>query len=220
MVVMSAEALNPRQFHEMTRGEFESQPNLWWHGTSTGIIGHQGESFHVGSRHAAVDALSARVAGHGGLGSQAEREERIKQAPGAELYGGHITAPMMNTPRIHPSRGPGSDWHIREGIPRGEMADWPRRSSTEPMSDARANAVQSGLKTKGQKMRRGIFYVNAAEGAHRPKDEREHISAIIPNRAGFKTHEDYLVQARAQGKKIPKRAMKGYTQIPGQGKLF
>jgi hypothetical protein len=85
------------------------------------------------------------------------------------------------------------------------------------MSDVRANAVQSGLKAKGQKMRRGIFYVNAAEGTH---VHDEPISAIVPNRAGFKTHEDYLVQARSQGKKIPKRAMKGYTQIPGQGKLF
>ena len=206
--------LNGTQFHEMTRGEFESQPGTWFHGTQTGHIGHQESSFHVGSRAAATEALAARI------GKQYvhpdNRAAVIQGHPSAQIYGGRITAPMSNKPMIHPSRGPGGSWQVREGIPRGAMEDWKRRSPTEAMSDVKANAVEHGIRTKGQKMRKGIYYVNASEGSH----EENPISAIVPNRAGFKTHEDHLVEARAAGKKIPKRAMKGYTQIPGQGRLF
>jgi hypothetical protein len=81
------------------------------------------------------------------------------------------------------------------------------------MSDVRANAVQAGLKAKGQKMRRGIFYVNAAEGAYKPEDEREHISAIVPHRSGFKTHEDYVTEAHQRGEQIPEHVRKEYPHL-------
>jgi hypothetical protein len=197
----------------MTREEFESQPGTWWHGTQSGIIGHQGGSFHVGTRHAAVEALSARIGKQ--AVPQTQQGQVIRSHPSAELYGGHITAPMVNTPRLSSSRGPGSRWEVAAGIPRGEMADWPRMSRHEPMSDVRANAVESGLRKKGQQMRRGIYYVNASEGSQ----EDVPVSAIVPHRQGFKTHEDYVIEARAQGKRIPEHVIQQYPKL-GQGKLF
>jgi hypothetical protein len=83
------------------------------------------------------------------------------------------------------------------------------------MSDVRANAVESGLRKKGQKMRRGIYYVNASEGSQ----EDVPVSAIVPHRRGFKTHEDYIIEARAQGKRIPEHVIQQYPKL-GQGKLF
>lgn len=196
------------QFHEMTPEEFGQQRGTWFHGTPTGIIGHHGGSFHVGSKGAATEALNARV--HFGRGS-----DNSSFVARPEVVAGRITSPMTNRPEIHHSRGPGTNWNVREGIPRGEMAEWSRRSPTEAMSDVRANAVEAGLRTKGKPMRRGIYYVNASEGAQ----EQNPISAIIPNRAGFKTHEDHIIEAMGQGKKVPDHVMKHYPNL-GQGKLF
>jgi hypothetical protein len=57
--------------------------------------------------------------------------------------------------------------------------------------------------------KQGVYYKNQGE------DEGS-ISAILPNRSHFMTHEDYLVKARAEGKTIPPRALQGYKEIPGQ----
>lgn len=201
---MSHEALGP-QFHEMTRGEFEQQPGTWWHGTQSGVIGHQGQSFHVGSRAAASEALAARI-GRQHV-PQEHQGEIISSHPTAQIHSGRIVSPMTNRPEISPSRGPGNRWEVREGIPRGEMADWPRRHPQEAMSDVRANAVEGGIRTRGQKMRRGIYYVNAGEGTHSGESP---ISAIVPNRAGFKTHHDYVSEALAQGKNVPQHVRNVY----------
>lgn len=211
----ASDGLGP-QFHEMTREEFESQPGTWFHGTPTGIIGHAG-SFHVGTRQAATEAMRGEV---GKPRWFTNREGKQAYGSNPSIIGGRITAPMTNTPHADPSRGPGNRWSYREGIPWGEMTEWPRRSSHEVMSDVRANAVESALKTRGQSMHRGIYYVNAAEGVNDPeKDRTLPVSAIIPNRQGFKTHEDYIISARQQGKKIPQRALADHPNL-GQGRLF
>lgn len=230
------------QFHEMTRDEFEQQPGTWFHGSTTGQIGHAG-SFHVGTKLAAAEALGARI-DRGKFRTKtpvgtmrrvqssikaSQKDPRFVTTSTGKAYsdnptftGGRIVGPMTNTPKIHSSRGPGNRFEIKEGIPWGAMEDWQRKSPNEAMSDVRANAVERGAKTSGRLLRRGMYYVNAAEGGGRPEStpEHEYISAVLPNRQHFKTHEDYLVDAREAGKKIPARAMKGYKEIPGQGRLW
>jgi hypothetical protein len=66
---------------------------------------------------------------------------------------------------------------------------------------------------KRGRARRGYFYENVSEDAGS-------VSAVLPNRKSFKTHEDYLVEARAKNKSVPARALKGYNQVPGQEKLL
>lgn len=193
---MIHEALGP-QFHEMTGAEFEEQPGTWFHGTQHGTIGHEGGSFHVGSRAAATAALASRI--NMSYVRPEHHAEVIGSHPTAQIHAGRIVSPMTNQPRIHPSRGEGSRWEVREGIPRGELAEWKRRSPAEAMSDVRANAIEHAIRTRGQKMRQGIYYVNASEGA----EEHEPISAIVPHRAGFKTHRDYVGEALVQGKNVP-----------------
>lgn len=195
---MSHDALSHQQFHEMTSSEFEAHPSVWWHGTQTGDIGHQGGSFHVGSRDAAATALAARI--HSQYVPREDVGRVVQGHPTAKLVAGHIVSPMTNTPRLSPRRREGmSKWEVAAGIPRGEMTDWSRYDKSEPMSDVRANAVEAGLRKSGRPMRRGMYYVNASEGAH----EDVPISAIVPNRAGFKTHRDYVHEALAQGKNVP-----------------
>jgi hypothetical protein len=98
---------------------------------------------------------------------------------------------------------------VREGIPRGEMAEWKRHSPHEVMSDVRANAIERAVRTKGQKMRQGIYYVNASEGSH----EDLPVSAIVPSRQGFKTHKDYVTEAHARGAQIPEHVLKEYPHL-------
>lgn len=236
---MSAGDQLGQQFHEMTSDEFAKQPGTWFHGSPNGQIGAHGGSFHVGSELAAAEALGPRIATGkyrtktriGTIQKVKQAAKAMQQSPrmiesprGGSYYAdnpgitaGRIDGPMTNTTKLASSRGPGrGKWEVRQGIPRGALEDWKRHNSTEPLPDIRANAVENGIRKSGRTMRQGMYYVNAAEGAQ----EDHPISAILPNRKHFKTHEDYLVEARAQGKSIPKRAMKGYSQIPGQGRLF
>jgi hypothetical protein len=111
------------------------------------------------------------------------------------LRGGRIASPMVNSPNHMGWYGRG-EW--------GDMTD---------SGDVSANARVSQIKSRGQTMRQGIYYKNASEDAGS-------VSAVLPSRESFKTHEDFLVEARAQGRKIPTRALKGYTEIPGQQRLF
>jgi hypothetical protein len=204
------------QFHEMTREQFEAQPGTWFHGTPTGIIGHAG-SFHVGTKQAATEALRGEV---GKPRWFTNREGKASYGSNPSVIGGRIVGPMANTPRVDPSRGPGDRWNYREGIPWGHMTEWSRRSPHEVMSDVRANAIESAIKTRGQTMRQGIYYVNAAEGANDPeKDPTLPVSAVLPNRQHFKTHEDYIIGARAQGKQVPGHVLQQYPHL-GQGRLF
>lgn len=199
----------------MSRDEFESQPGVMFHGHPTGNFNAEHprakQGFHVGSRRAAEDAVNAR-AGYGKYSDsspipaplRAKKVEKkaadgmtdisYKTHPQA-VRGGMITSPMVNSSGAMGRYG-------RGGI--GDMHD---------SGDVSANAKAAEIHAKGQTMRRGIFYKNASEDAGS-------VSAVLPSRSSFKTHEDYLVEARAAGKKIPKRAMKGYKEIPGQQRLF
>lgn len=203
------------QFHQMTREEFEQQPGVWFHGTATGMIGSKPDhpQFHVGTQRAALQALGARLHG-GNPGGTVKNENgrwyqpdepyhrviahaRQTNSPNADVIGGHITGPMANVPKEDPRE---------ERFGRSGFGDYQGRAPYA-YGDWVANGMEKRLKHQG------VFYKNVGE-------DTGSISAILPKRSHFTTHEDYLVEARAQGKKIPKRAMRGYKEIPGQGKLF
>jgi hypothetical protein len=116
----------------------------------------------------------------------------------AQLRGGRITSPMVNHPGYLGSYGGHGD-----GM-EGDMHD---------SGDARANGQVARIKSRGETMRQGIYYVNQAEDAGS-------LSAVLPRREDFKTHEDYIVEARAAGKKVPPHALAGYKEIPGQQRLL
>lgn len=199
----------------MSRDEFESQPGMMFHGNPTGNFNVEHRQapygFHVGSRQAAEEAVNAR-AGYGRYSDAspipAPLRAQKKETKGVDGFttvshkthseavrGGRVVSPMVNAPTALGTYG------------RGALGDM------DNSGDVAANAKAREIHTKGQKMRRGIFYKNASEDAGS-------VSAVIPGRASFKTHEDHLVEARAAGKVIPKRAMKGYKEIPGQQRLF
>lgn len=209
------EYLHGEQFHEMARHEFEAQPGTMFHGHPTGNfnwdIEGRPQGFHVGTRRAAEEAVTARAA-YGGYSDRTKISAPYKptrtetqegsmttlgrwQAHKEQVRGGRIVSPMVNSPQHLGSYGKGDP---------GDMHD-----SGDSMANGRVHAIN----TRGQKMRQGIYYMNASE------DEGS-VSAVLPTRQSFKTHEDYLVEARAQGHTIPKRALIGYSQIPGQQKLF
>ena len=210
--------MNGTQFHEMTQEEFAQQPGTWHHSSPSGEPGSAGGSFHVGTYAAAAAVHDPRVDTYR---TNTFGQKYFAGNPG--IVSGRIVKPMTNTPYLHPSRNLTTDgkwgWSA-EGVSKGAMEDWPRRSSDEPMSDVRANAVERGIRNSGRKMRKGIYYINAVEGDYHAPHYSAAVSAVLPNRSHFKTHEDYLVEAREAGKTIPKRALNGYTEIPGQGKLF
>lgn len=214
--------LSSLQFHEMARDEFESLPGTWWHGTPSGVVGSAPEvPVHIGTRRAALEALSARAGRpdpddfgkfYTGPPSDDELESRIERGRGSNVtgsvgpiysadpavIGGRIVGPMSNRPTV------GSPGYDRYGNPGGHKPN--------AYSDWVANGLANRNRTKGTTMRQGIYYSNISE------DEGS-ISAVLP-RSSFKTHEDYLVEARAAGKRIPPEALKGYTEIPGQQRLF
>lgn len=100
-----------------------------------------------------------------------------------------------------------SDPKVQGGRIVGPMGD-------ETLSDEEANEEAIFSPPEGDlRHGRGIYYENSEE-------DPGSISAVLPSRSHFKTHEDYLVEARARGDKIPKRALRGYKEIPGQGRLF
>lgn len=213
--------LNGRQFHEMTRDEFESQPGTFFHGHPTGNFnwdpdGRQG--FHVGSKQAATDAVVARVGTSGKATIYAGGQRSGPTFPGKyvpvndperpyhkseavahpeHLRGGRIVSPMVN----------GRNWLGRYGgHGNGYVGDM------HDSGDVRANAKASEIITKGQKMRQGIFYENQAEDAGS-------ISAVLPSRQSFKTHEDLIIEARARGLDVPRHVLKEYPRL-GQQRLF
>ena len=200
--------LQPQQFHEMSRDEFEAQPGTMFHGNPTGNFNQEGgpQGFHVGSKQAATDAVVAR-AGFGGYsdGSRIPAPFRGSRRPVDDperpytkseavahpehLRGGRIDSPMVNAPGNMGSYGKGTH------------------------GDVMANVLVAAINKRGETMRQGIYYKNASEDAGST-------SAVVPSRQSWKTHEDYIVEARARGNKVPKRALKGYSQIPGQQRIF
>jgi hypothetical protein len=205
------------QFHEMSRGEFEALPGTLFHGHPTGNFNADTsrQGFHVGTHLAAEEAVVSRAGTSGSLATYAggvrggptypaiknevktDGWTHIKRptAHPEHIRGGRVASPMVNSPGYMGSYGKG-DY--------GDMLN---------SGDAMANGRVAAIKTRGETMRQGIYYKNASEDAGS-------VSAVLPNRDSFKTHEDYLVEARAAGKHIPGRALEGYSQIPGQQRIF
>lgn len=212
--------LQRKQFHEMSREEFESQPGTYFHGNPTGNFNweqpraHYG--FHVGTKQAATDAVVARAGTEGSLVTYSGGQKGGPAFPGRydpvddperpyvrrqavahpeHLRGGRIVSDMVNSP--------------------GYMGSYGRDTGGDMVGsgDVLANARAASIHGRGQTMRRGIYYRNVAE-------DTGSISAVLPSRQSWKTHEDYLVEARARGAKIPTEALKGYREIPGQQRLF
>jgi hypothetical protein len=212
-------ALNPSQFHEMSRSEFEAHPATYFHGNPTGNFNwgeDRPQGFHVGSHKAATEAVVARVGKVSRTTTLSDGTKTGPTYPGdyvpvndperpyttsdavahpQHLRGGRIVSDMVNGSTYMGSYG------------KGDVGDM------HASGDAMANGRVSAIKSRGETMRQGIFYRNMAEDAGS-------VSAVLPRREDFKTHEDYLVEARAKGKKIPPKALEGYTEVPGQQRLF
>jgi hypothetical protein len=101
-----------------------------------------------------------------------------------------------------------------------ENPKWAMPGSRNPnikhFDDHAANILAATKAFK--KVGKGALYENQVEGIKR--NRTSNLSAVLPNRNFFRTHEDALIEARAAKKKIPDRAYEGYTEIPGQGSLF
>ena len=221
-----------RQFHEMTQDEFAQQPGTWFHGTVHGMIDPAGTGFHVGDKAAAEEVLRSRLVSSrldhpNTYYSPDERDlrkverDRLNAMPLHELAAdvrrdpGYVGAIGHNFkyPAGHEQpmrvRVHTSDPQIVPGRITGPMENTPETAADD---DKANNAAAEG---SIQETNKGIYYENAHEGGMNYA-----VSAVLPIRKHFRTHEDYLVKARALGKKIPERAMQGYTEIPGQGRLF
>lgn len=208
------------QFHEMTRDEFESLPGTFFHGHPTGNFNWdttgRPQGFHVGTKQAATEAVVARVGTRGAPTTYSGGERSGPTFPGTvrpvddpnrpytrseyvahpeHLRGGRIDAPMVNHPAYLGSYGKGDD---------GDM---------NGSGDVLANGKVAEINSKGRTMRQGIYYKNVAE-------DTGSVSAVLPSRQSFKTHEDYIVEARSRGLSIPRRALSGYRHVPGQQRLF
>lgn len=208
------------QFHQMTKDEFESLPGTFFHSDPAGNFnwdteGRQG--FHVGTRRAAEEAVINRVNkdtgdvvyGDGSIGwspfrpIETSRNIRIgdklvnipERKPHPDIVrGGRIVSPMVNSINNLGVYGRGTP---------GEL---------DGSGDSRANATVNMIKSRGQTMRKGIYYMNVVE-------DPGSVSAVLPNRQSFKTHEDYLVEAMSKGLRIPKTVLSGYDEAIGQQKL-
>ena len=241
--------MNGTQFHEMTQEEFAQQPGTWFHGSLNGMVGPTGV-VHVGDRSAAEATLRRalvrqQIVARGGdrfvVGqnrsdivhrSIEENTGRAKRSmvpirpsgssgsmEGADpsvrdvkvyptdpkLVAGTIEGPMDETASAYPSK------YQFEGNKYVTDA-WVFSSTpvTGMYSDTGANRIARYKRFIPKGL--GVYYHNEVESPGS-------ISAVMP-RSHFKTHEDHLVAAREAGKTIPKRALNGYTEIPGQGKLF
>lgn len=202
---------NPLEPHQMTRDEFEAQPGTLFHGSPNGVVGMKVAKYglHVGTKRAALEALSARVGSAG---------DRPTGATTARTTDAELQDTLENTRRNPKMSGKASysdgskvyapDPKVIGGRVSGKMTNTPRT----PHEDFKANGMMAGQLKRGR-AKSGYYYQNVGEDAGS-------ISAVLPSRDHFRTHEDHLVEARAQGKSIPKRAMKGYKEIPGQGRLF
>ena len=180
-----------QQFHEMTQSEFAQQPGTWFHGAANGMIGAHGGAFHVGTFRAAHEALGARMAGKNPGNYPKAYDQAIDTARRTGQTGSKRPGAYPSDPKITPGRIV------------GKMSN----NTFQPYRDEVANGMAGRLRHQG------VYYKNIAE-------DSGSVSAVLPNREHFKTHEDFLVDARAAGKSIPKRALKGYKVPPGQGKLF
>ena len=201
------------QFHEMTQSEFAKQPDVQFHGTVHGQIDPAGRGFHVGTKQAAEAAMYERLVirtkkptTSSTIGNRVDpdaiyrdnpkqiKNETRRQPGFIETLGHNLggTPVYAHDPKVIPGRLTGAVEHnVRTDENANEMAQ---------DSDFTKHGVT-------------IPYQNEVE-------DKGSTSYIVPHRSDFKTHEDYLVEARAAGKSIPKRAMRGYKVPPGQGKLF
>ncbi len=171
---MSSRALG-RQFHEMTREEFEAEPGTFFHGNPTGNFGHNQPQahygFHVGTKRAATEAVEAR-AGYGRYSAGTPIP-----APKAEVRGGRLGVEMTNTP-----------WTPHEDFP--------------------ANGYMAG-QIKRDRARRGYYYTNMGEDAGS-------ISAVVPSRRQFKTHEDYSLKLGRRGRRSRHQRCRGTRRFLGR----
>ena len=212
-----------KQFHEMTQEEFAQQPGTWFHGTVNGMIDPGGTGFHVGTKYSAKIAMGVHLSRRvDDMNQHVDRQQEwrephllttqryvkeAKKTPGFIAPMGHIDPENDEPYNNNGASVYTSDPKVIPGRIVRPMANNPKTAKTD--SNVNARAAEGEQQETGE----GEFYRNMAE-------DRGSISAMLPGRSHFRTHEDYLVEARSKGKKIPKRAMQGYTESPGQGRLF
>lgn len=200
-------ALGP-QFRQMLNEPFrrarDKVPDKPYHEMSREEFERQpGTLFHgnpVGNF--GVNQPTAHYGFHVGTRRAAEDAVGARAGYGRYSSGEEIPAPLA-------SRG---DEFKAEAVRGGRLNVEMTNQLSNPHGDYQANGYMAGQIKRGR-ARRGYFYENVSE------DEGS-VSAVLPTRQSFKTHEDYLVEAIAKNKAIPSQALKGYSQIPGQEKLL
>ena len=214
----AGESLSNSQFlnrnpHLQTKEQFESRPDVMFHGTLSGKIGVHGEPIHVGTRSAAEELVVQRANSSlyyddrdadaddiEGLNKTLGKRGGLKQKSG---YGAASSSPRAKH---------GSDQNYEAHFPAVIAGTINKhRMMNEPGSsydDGQAQDLESTLTKRNQ----GVYYENDHE-------DPGSLSAILPNRSHFTTHEDHILQARQMGKSIPKKVLKGYPHL-GQDRLF
>lgn len=213
------------QFHEMTREEFAAHPDVFHHATLSGKIGVHGEPIHVGSYDAAHDAITGRlytvgrksptatnISGGSGENARGHFDSLEDIQKHTALRGGIPQEGGYGSDRDSPRRKAMSKFEghfpqIHAGTIHGPMWNTPDTL----VSDAKANDREVRMH-KANIINEGVYYRNDYE-------DHDSVSAVLPSREHFKTHEDHIIAARAAGKRVPDRVMKQYPHL-GQERLF
>lgn len=209
---MSAE--DAWRFAQLSREQFGSLPGTYWHGTPYGGATDKPglTGVHVGTRHAAREALNARI-GHRADGEDwsgsseygktllAGKESLRRLGRHASGYSaGERDAPLPDEdhyPRPYSEMQAARRQTAAGGYAApitarptmypvrivGPMSNSPQR----PHEDFKANGYMAGQIKRGT-AKRGYFYTNIGE-------DTGSISATVPSHAHLKTHEDYVREA-------------------------
>ena len=208
------------QFHEMTQSEFSHSDGVQFHGTVNGQIDPAGTGFHVGTYDAAANAMHERLAARTTDDTHPDSPKYVDPKlahtfrPGIVEHHEHqrLHEETRRQPGYIQTLGHNQGGHAVYAhdpqVISGHLTGY-----VEPNVRTDDNANQMAQDSDFTKHGVTIPYQNEVEDA-------DSTSYVVPHREDFKTHEDYLVEARAAGKSIPKRAMRGYKVPPGQGKLF
>jgi GNAT superfamily N-acetyltransferase len=206
--------------HEMTREEFERDPDTLWHATPAEGMGDG--VIHFGSQKAAYQAVTANIAGGNASGLAWQPGDPIDslRAEIAERptsgYGGpkewHAEQPSFIALRVAPE-------HEEDMIDVHEELDKPFNggdmgSDEDGLSgDAYANSkirpyrkLSLELGDVSDEFPSGYWYQNEAE-------DTGSVSGVVPHKSWLWTHEQFLTAAIEQGLAIDEDVLAGYPHL-------
>jgi len=233
------------RFHEMTPKEFSKQPNIYWHGTVNSMIAPHDDWFHVGTMRAAAQALSDNLLSRVDENLDPLHDRFYSSHPVTLIKRARENPGGWILPRGSVHNLDDDDYdYIHESIHDKESLNRVREDNYVYVS--RPNLVPGfvvGRTLPHIYSDEGAHNLIHGEELANPKDvepdlpphlsnsvniryrndseDPGSVSVAIPKRSNFMTHEDFIIQARAQKKQIPEHVYKAYGgRIPGQGRLF